>query len=57
MPTLTRYGRSKLWALTLPLIALFYMAATVGSAFNYWFGTGSTWKNRAYGARDPGVQP
>src|ERR1700761_7501200 len=50
MPTLVRYGRSRLWALTLPLIALFYMAATVGSAFNYWFGTGSTWKNRAYGA-------
>jgi len=29
VPTLTRYGRSKLWALCLPLIAAFYMAATV----------------------------
>jgi hopene-associated glycosyltransferase HpnB len=50
LPTLTRYGRNWLWALALPLIAVFYMAATLGSAFNYWFGTGSTWKNRAYGA-------
>jgi hopene-associated glycosyltransferase HpnB len=50
MPTLTRYGRNRLWALALPLIAVFYMAATLGSALSYWFGTGSTWKNRAYGA-------
>jgi hopene-associated glycosyltransferase HpnB len=50
MPTLTRYGRNRLWALALPLIALFYMAATIGSAVNYWFGTGSTWKKRAYSA-------
>ncbi|MEA3177631.1 MAG: hypothetical protein QOI59_1154 [Gammaproteobacteria bacterium] len=49
IPTLLRYGRNPLWALTLPLIALFYMAATVGSAFNRWFGGGSQWKNRAYG--------
>jgi hopene-associated glycosyltransferase HpnB len=49
-PTLNRYGRSMAWALALPLIALFYMSATLGSALNYWFGTGSTWKKRAYGA-------
>jgi hopene-associated glycosyltransferase HpnB len=49
IPTLRRYGRSPLWSLTLPLIALFYMAATVGSALQYWFGTGTNWKNRAYG--------
>jgi len=48
LPTLGRYGRSKLWALALPLIALFYMAATLGSALNYWRGTGASWKNRAY---------
>jgi len=49
-PTLARYRRSRLWALALPLIALFYMAATVGSAFRYWRGSGANWKNRAYGA-------
>lgn len=49
IPTLRRYGRSPLWAAALPLIALFYMAATVGSAFRHWFGSGSQWKNRAYG--------
>jgi hopene-associated glycosyltransferase HpnB len=50
MPTLARYRRSRLWALALPLIALFYMAATVGSAVNYWRGRGARWKSRAYGS-------
>jgi hopene-associated glycosyltransferase HpnB len=50
MPTLARYGRNRFWALALPLIALFYMAATVGSAVNYWRGQGARWKSRAYGS-------
>jgi hypothetical protein len=50
MPTLRRYGRSPAWALALPLIAAFYMAATLGSAVNYWRGRGARWKSRAYGA-------
>ncbi|GAC1666090.1 MAG: glycosyltransferase [Steroidobacteraceae bacterium] len=50
LPTLSRYGRSRLWALLLPLIALFYMAATLGSAVDYWRGRGARWKNRAYGS-------
>jgi hopene-associated glycosyltransferase HpnB len=50
LPTLRRYGRSKLWAFALPPIALFYMAATLGSALNYWRGRGARWKSRAYGA-------
>jgi hopene-associated glycosyltransferase HpnB len=50
MPTLRRYGRSRFWSLVLPLIALFYMAATFGSALDYWRGAGASWKNRAYGA-------
>jgi hopene-associated glycosyltransferase HpnB len=50
MPTLARYGRNRLWALALPLIALFYMAATLGSALNYWRGQGARWKSRAYGS-------
>jgi len=49
LPTLRRYGRSPVWSLALPLIALFYMTATVGSALTHWFGSGSNWKNRAYG--------
>jgi hopene-associated glycosyltransferase HpnB len=48
VPTLRRYGRNPSWSLTLPLIALFYMAATVGSALNHWFGRGSRWKSRSY---------
>ncbi len=49
LPTLRRYRLSPLWALALPAIALFYMAATVGSALSHWFGSGANWKNRAYG--------
>jgi hopene-associated glycosyltransferase HpnB len=50
LPTLARYERNRLWALALPLIALFYMAATCGSAVNYWRGRGARWKSRAYGS-------
>ncbi len=50
LPTLTRYRQSWLWSLCLPLIALFYMAASLGSALNYWLGRGANWKNRAYDA-------
>jgi hopene-associated glycosyltransferase HpnB len=50
LPTLARYRQPKILALTLPLIALFYMAATLGSAWNYWRGTGAKWKSRDYGA-------
>jgi len=49
VPTLRRYRLSPAWALALPLIALFYMAATVASALTHWLGGGSNWKNRAYG--------
>ncbi|MDE8349164.1 MAG: glycosyltransferase [Acidocella sp.] len=49
MPTLSRYGQNRLWALTLPLIALFYMVATLSSALDYWRGIGARWKNRDYG--------
>jgi hopene-associated glycosyltransferase HpnB len=50
LPTLARYERNRLWAAALPLIALFYMAATIGSALSYWRGRGARWKNRAYGS-------
>jgi hopene-associated glycosyltransferase HpnB len=48
-PTLARYRLQKFWAVALPLIALFYMAATFSSALNHWRGTGAKWKNRSYG--------
>jgi hypothetical protein len=48
LPTLARYGRSRWWALLLPAISLFYMAATVGSAWAHWRGTGARWKARDY---------
>ena len=50
LPTLARYRQNRLWSLALPLIALFYMAATFGSALHYWLGTGTSWKSRVYGA-------
>ncbi|HQT76737.1 MAG: glycosyl transferase, partial [Rhodospirillales bacterium 20-64-7] len=48
LPTLRRFGRSVLWAPFLPLIAAFYMAATIGSAVNHLRGRGVAWKGRAY---------
>jgi hopene-associated glycosyltransferase HpnB len=48
LPTLTRFGRSPLWSPLLPLVACFYMAATIGSAVNHYRGTGVAWKGRAY---------
>jgi len=46
-PTLRFYSRSPLWAPLLPLIALFYMGATLHSAIRYWLGRGGEWKGRA----------
>jgi hopene-associated glycosyltransferase HpnB len=48
LPTLRRFGCSLLWAPALPLVAAFYMAATIGSAVNHHRGRGVVWKNRAY---------
>jgi hopene-associated glycosyltransferase HpnB len=48
LPTLARYRRGFAWALALPLIALFYMAATIGSAVDAWRGAGARWKSRSY---------
>jgi len=47
LPTLRFYGRSLLWAPLLPLVAAFYMGATVHSAVRYWSGRGGQWKGRA----------
>ncbi len=52
LPTLRRFGRSPLWAPFLPLVALFYTAATIGSAFDHMRGRGVVWKQRAYQGAD-----
>jgi len=53
LPALSRAGLSAFWVLALPLIAMFYVAATIGAAIDHHRGRGVMWKNRAY----PGAQP
>ena len=45
-PMLRFYRRSFLWSLALPLVALFYSAATLHSAVQFWRGKGGSWKGR-----------
>jgi hopene-associated glycosyltransferase HpnB len=45
--TVRFYGLSPLWALTLPIAAVFYGYATCVSAVRYWLGRGGQWKGRA----------
>lgn len=54
-PMLRFYRVNPLWALTLPVAALFYAGATVHSAIAYWSGRGGQWKGRV---QDPaGASP
>ena len=46
LPALRLYRLSPFWALLLPLTALFYIGATIGSALQYWKGRGGAWKGR-----------
>lgn len=46
-PTLQFYRRSLFWAPVLPLVAVFYLGATIDSAVRYWRGQGGAWKGRA----------
>lgn len=48
IPTLRRYHRALYWGIILPMVAFFYMAATLGSAVNHYRGRGVAWKGRAY---------
>ena len=48
LPTLRRFGLSPLRAPLLPAIAVFYAAATIGSALQHTFGGGLAWKRRVY---------
>jgi len=47
LPMVRFYGLPPLWAVTLPLVALFYAGATLHSAAQYWIGRGGEWKGRA----------
>jgi hopene-associated glycosyltransferase HpnB len=51
LPMVRFYRLNFLWALALPLIAVFYMCATLHSAVRYWSGSGGLWKGRV---QDPG---
>lgn len=46
LPTVRFYRLSPLWSLALPLIAIFYMGASIHSALRYWSGRGGEWKGR-----------
>ena len=47
LPMVRFYRLHLLWALTLPVAAVFYMGATLHSAIKFWLGTGGEWKGRA----------
>lgn len=49
LPTLLFYRRNLIWVFGLPLIAVLYLAMTWTSAWRYWNGEKSRWKNRIYG--------
>jgi hopene-associated glycosyltransferase HpnB len=46
-PMVRFYGFPLIWALTLPFAAVFYMAATIHSAWKHLTGRGGEWKGRA----------
>jgi hopene-associated glycosyltransferase HpnB len=50
LPMVRFYRLNRLWALTLPFSAAFYMWATLHSAVKYWSGHGVEWKGRAQDA-------
>ena len=52
MPILQRYGKTRLAAFLMPVVATLYMAMTLDSACRYWWGAGGEWKGRVT-ARSP----
>lgn len=51
LPIIRFYGIAPLWAAALPMIAAFYMAFTLDSAFQHWRGKGGLWKGRVQARR------
>jgi hopene-associated glycosyltransferase HpnB len=52
LPMVRFYTLNPLWTMALPLIALYYMGATLHSAFQFWTGRGGEWKGRAQDLRE-----
>jgi hypothetical protein len=52
-PMLRYYRQPLFWAPALPLVALFYLAATLASAWSYRQGRGGHWKGRTQVVRRP----
>jgi hopene-associated glycosyltransferase HpnB len=46
LPVLRLYRLNPMWALALPVAAVFYVGATFHSAWKYWMGRGGEWKGR-----------
>src|SRR5580658_5462460 len=57
LPILRFYGRSALWGLALPVIALAYMAFTLDSAYQHGRGRGGLWKGRVQAQAGAQVAP
>jgi hopene-associated glycosyltransferase HpnB len=53
-PMVRFYRLNPLWALVLPVIAVFYSAATIHSAVRFWRGRGGEWKGRLQDAKRAG---
>ncbi len=51
VPTARLYDRHPAWGVALPVIAMFYAAATLASAIAYGRGRGGRWKGRVQAAR------
>jgi hopene-associated glycosyltransferase HpnB len=54
-PILRLYGRSPMWGVALPFIALLYLGFTVDSAAQHWLGRGGAWKGRYQAAAGSGA--
>ena len=51
-PTVNYHGLSPLWAMTLPLAAVFFAAMTIASAVGYYRGRPAQWRGRPVGVAD-----
>jgi hypothetical protein len=51
LSTLSFYGMSKLWALSMPIIGALFLAMTWSSAYRYWNGQRAQWRGRSYSSR------
>ena len=54
-PMVRYYRLLPFWAPLLPLVALFYLGATIHSAIKYWRGEGGEWKGRVQDGRVEGA--